>query len=213
MAMDKDIFSKEQEQQILKALDAMDGELGIDKLNDEEGLRAIFSKYPERQKHQESGRTFSIQSLRLYLAAAFSGGAAIAGLAVAIIPSLLIPTLTSQRGPNSHSENQAVTQVGMTTSPAQSEKSDTRKFTVPNFPSKTDLRVPLRSDDPQDLRLELVDMATRAGLSVGTFPLSEGKILLNLYGLDRNNVDHIPIWAKLGAPLSDHKNITVEISR
>jgi hypothetical protein len=48
MAMDKDIFSREQEQQILKALDAMDGELGIDKLDDEEGLRAIFSKYPER---------------------------------------------------------------------------------------------------------------------------------------------------------------------
>jgi hypothetical protein len=43
MAKDK-VFSKAQEAQILKALNAMDKDLGIDKLDDKKGLKRIFDK-------------------------------------------------------------------------------------------------------------------------------------------------------------------------
>jgi hypothetical protein len=43
MAKDK-VFSKTQENQILKALNAMDKDLGIDKLDDKKGLKRIFDK-------------------------------------------------------------------------------------------------------------------------------------------------------------------------
>ena len=43
MAKDKG-FSKAQESQILKALNAMDKDLGIDKLDDKKGLKRIFDK-------------------------------------------------------------------------------------------------------------------------------------------------------------------------
>ena len=38
------VFSKTQENQILKALNAMDKDLGIDKLDDKKGLKRIFDK-------------------------------------------------------------------------------------------------------------------------------------------------------------------------
>ena len=43
MAKDK-VFSKTQENQILKALNAMDKDLGIDKLDDKKGLKRILDK-------------------------------------------------------------------------------------------------------------------------------------------------------------------------
>ena len=42
--MHKRIFSKEQEDQIRKAFDAMNQELGLDKLDDEQGLRDIMAR-------------------------------------------------------------------------------------------------------------------------------------------------------------------------
>ena len=194
--MDKDIFSKEQEQQILKALDAMDNELGIDKLDDESGLKAIFAKYPEKQKQQEFLRTIPIKSIRLYLTAAFSGGAALAGLAVAMIPALQIQTVVATRGLSQ-----------------QSDLAISELMVTQNVFSKTDYQISLQSEDPESLRLELIDMSARAGLFVGAFPKKEDAFRLNLYGLDRYNVSHIPVWAKLGLAPSDYKNITVEISR
>jgi len=46
--MENNVFTKQQELQILKAFDDIDKDLGIDKLDDEKSLQAIFDKYPER---------------------------------------------------------------------------------------------------------------------------------------------------------------------
>jgi hypothetical protein len=46
--MEENIFTRQQEQQILDALDDIDKDLGIDRLNDETSLRGIFQRYPDR---------------------------------------------------------------------------------------------------------------------------------------------------------------------
>jgi hypothetical protein len=43
--MTKDIFSNDQERQILKAFDDIDADIGIDKLDDEKGLQNILHSY------------------------------------------------------------------------------------------------------------------------------------------------------------------------
>lgn len=43
--MEKNLFTEQQERQILKAFDEMDKDLGIDRLDDEASLNRIFKKY------------------------------------------------------------------------------------------------------------------------------------------------------------------------
>ena len=46
------IFSKEQEDQIRKAFDQMDKDLGLDKLDDEQGLKDIMNAW-EKSKQEK----------------------------------------------------------------------------------------------------------------------------------------------------------------
>jgi hypothetical protein len=50
--MQKDIFTKEQEDQIRKAFDRIDGELGLYKLDDDRDLESIFSKAQDTRSSQ-----------------------------------------------------------------------------------------------------------------------------------------------------------------
>ena len=50
------VFSKAQENQILKALNAMDKDLGIDKLDDKKGLKRIFDKV-EKSRSSSGSRS------------------------------------------------------------------------------------------------------------------------------------------------------------
>jgi hypothetical protein len=48
--MAKNVFTKKQESQLKKAFDDMDKDLGIDKLDDEKGLRDIFERVEKKQR-------------------------------------------------------------------------------------------------------------------------------------------------------------------
>ena len=53
--MAKNVFTKKQEAQILKGFDAMDKDLGIDKLDDEKGLRDIFERVEKKRSSSPRG--------------------------------------------------------------------------------------------------------------------------------------------------------------
>ena len=48
--MAKNVFTKKQEAQILKGFEDMDKDLGIDKLDNEKGLRDIFERVEKKQR-------------------------------------------------------------------------------------------------------------------------------------------------------------------
>jgi hypothetical protein len=49
------VFTKKQEDQIRRAMDGMDKDLGIDKLDDEKGLRDIFERVEKKQSSSPRG--------------------------------------------------------------------------------------------------------------------------------------------------------------
>ena len=53
--MAKNVFTKKQEAQILKAMEGMDKDLGIDKLDDEKGLRDIFERVEKKRSSSPRG--------------------------------------------------------------------------------------------------------------------------------------------------------------
>ena len=53
--MAKNVFTKKQEAQILKGFDDMDKDLGIDKLDDEKGLRDIFERVEKKRSSSPRG--------------------------------------------------------------------------------------------------------------------------------------------------------------
>ena len=51
----RNVFTKKQESQILKAFEDMDKDLGIDKLDDEKGLRDIFERVEKKRSSSPRG--------------------------------------------------------------------------------------------------------------------------------------------------------------
>lgn len=62
--MEKSPFTREQELQILKALEEMDKDLGLDKLDDEVGLQRIFQKFQETDSNTQALRGEGLNTLR-----------------------------------------------------------------------------------------------------------------------------------------------------
>jgi len=114
--MEKNLFTKQQELQILKAFDDIDKDLGIDKLDDEAGLKRIFQKFPEtgsrtrapKGEAQNTGlsskdensneasrralleRSFGWKSISASIVSAFSLGVIVANFA--LVPTVAIST-------------------------------------------------------------------------------------------------------------------------
>jgi hypothetical protein len=114
--MEKTVFTEEQELQILRIFDEMDKDLGIDKLDDDAGLKSIFQKFPEtgsrantsqgegrnidlssqkkfssdRLKQGRLERSFGWKTISASIVSAFSLGAIVANFA--LVPTVSVST-------------------------------------------------------------------------------------------------------------------------
>lgn len=200
--MEKNIFSPDQERQILRALDEIDADIGIDKLNDERDLSRLFTKLSDygQAKSQSNERTTHLEltrrSLGVYLGSAFTGGLAFAGALVALIPTLMAPSIIATRSVLVDSER-LLDRTSLT-------------YQLPEN-LETEYMLRISSEDPNNLLLEVTEAATRAGVSVFILGGDERKLRLNLYGIKQDELSHIPVWALLGISPTDYRSISIEI--
>ena len=202
--MEKNIFSPSQERQILGALDEIDSDIGIDKLNDEKDLSRLLTKFADygQEKSGASSRTTHFQltrrSLGVYLGSAFTGGLAFAGVLVALIPTLMAPSIIATRSVSVDSDK-ALNGLSMA-------------YQLPEN-LETQQTVDISTDNPYVLFMKLTEAATRAGLITFVLGGDANKLRINLYGLEKSNPQHRLVWELLGLTPSNYRSLSVVITK
>jgi hypothetical protein len=202
--MEKNVFSDDQERQILNALKELDTDIGIDRLDDDKDLARVFSKFSDYElaksklAEQKTSIEVTRRTLGVYLGSAFTGGLAVAGALVAMVPTLIAPSLIATRS------------VSVDT--VQSTALISPSYQLPEN-LDTQYTVNISTEDPYELLIKLTEAGTRAGLTAFVLGGSSNRLRMNLYGLEQGNPQHLLLWDLLGIAPSEYRSLSVVITK
>lgn len=198
-----DLFSPRQIAQIKLAnskirdsLQLDEHDYGLDERNLREAIEKISRKSAQLSTKQKYHVKLTRKLLGLYLGSAFVGGLSLAGSVVALLPTLVIPYILSTRSVVTDNDTLRGTPL----------------YQIPEN-LETQGTVRLTSNDPQESLIKLTESATRAGLVVFVLGGDSNGTRLNIYGMEQNNLHHSKVWEEMGIPPSNHRSISVEITR
>ena len=219
--MEKTVFTKQQELQILKAFDDIDIDLGIDKLDDGKGLQAILQKYVAKENSNRSKKevdllgVWGLRQLSQFGQALASPVYVVASFAV--ILSLVTLTIF-QAQQMSNQKSITVLNVPRSLSPEESKESSKGVLQIRSAQDalltlEKSLELPsfeVASEDPITLRSNIIESALKGGLQV--LIVSEGDSpTLIVFGLEQSSTSQVPFRALVGAPLQISGNVRVKV--
>jgi hypothetical protein len=219
--MEKKIFSSDQERQILKALDEIDTDLGLDRFDDEKALQRILQTHIADEKSKRSKR--ELDWLRIWgLRQLSQFGQALASpvyVIASFVVILSLVTLTVFQA-QQMSTQKSVTVLNVPRSLSTEESEESSKGFIQARSVQDALRTleksldlpsfEVASEDPITLRSNIIESALKGGLQV--LIVSEGDSpTLIVFGLEQSSSSQVPFRALVGAPLQISGNVRVKV--
>lgn len=211
--MEKNLFTEQQERQILKAFDEMDKDLGIDRLDDDASLNRIFKKYQGTAPASSAQQSVNWID-RLGLGWVTQIGKSLASPVYVYASFALIFGLVSV---TTFQASQLDSNMGVTDPLRGSEAvfhldqvgtmdGGLRALIAsPQIP-----RFEVASKDPITLRSDIIESAVGGGLTVLT--ISEGGTpVIVVIGLEAKSPSHVAFRALAGIPLEVSGNVKVKV--